>query len=321
MAASETSVNTSKQRNNAAQVSAWVGLAITLALALYYRNPAIALLGGLGIRLGVGSHPLPRASFLGKFSLQTAIVMLGFTLGFDRLVSVSADYGLLVAGYVLGTLILGWLLSRVLLCDRAEATLLTSGTAICGGTAIATLGPLIGANSRQFTVATALVFLLNIVALLFFPFIGHWLNMSQEAFGVWVALAVHDTSSVVATAAIYGDEAAAVATTVKLGRTLWLIPVAFAASLIYREKEAKLRVPTFVLLFMLAALISSFVDLQPQILGWITTFSKALLVLALLMIGLEIDRGTLRQMSWRSVLFGVVLWGLVAPIAYVLVMF
>lgn len=321
MAASETGANTSNQRNNAAQISAWVGLAITLALALYYRNPAIALLGGLGIRLGVGGHPLPRASFLGKFSLQTAIVMLGFTLGFDRMVSVSADYGLLVAGYVLGTLMLGWLLSRVLLCDRTEAALLTSGTAICGGTAIATLGPLIGANSRQFTVATALVFLLNILALLFFPFIGHWLNMSQEAFGVWVALAVHDTSSVVATAAIYGDEAAAVATTVKLGRTLWLIPVAFAASLIYREKEAKLRIPTFVLLFMLAALISSFVDLQPQILGWITTFSKALLVLALLMIGLEIDRATLRQMSWRSVLFGVILWGLVAPIAYVLIMF
>lgn len=321
MTASETRANTPKQHNNAARFSAWLGLAITLALALYYRNPAIALLGGLGIRLGVGSHPLPQAASLGKLSLQSAIVLLGFTLGFDRMVSVSAEYGLLVAGYVLGTLMIGWLLSRVLLCDRTEAALLTSGTAICGGTAIATLGPLIGASSRQFAMATALVFLLNILALLTFPFIGHWLNMSQEAFGVWVALAIHDTSSVVATAAIYGDEAAAVATTVKIGRTLWLIPVAFAASLIYREKEAKLRVPTFVLLFMLAALISSFVDLQPQVVGWITTFSKALLVVALLMIGLEIDRGTLRQMSWRSVLFGVILWGLVAPIAYVLIMF
>ncbi|XOV81881.1 MAG: YeiH family protein [bacterium] len=299
----------------------WLAIALTLAVSLYYQNPAIALLGGLLTRLGLQSQPIARARTYGAFSLQTAIVLLGFTLGFDRMLSVSADYGLLVAGYVLATLALGWVLSRVLFCDRTEAALLTSGTAICGGTAIATLSPLMGANPKQFAVATALVFLLNVVALMTFPFIGQWLNMSQEAFGVWVALAVHDTSSVVATAAIYGEEAAAVATTVKIGRTLWLIPIAFAASLIYREKEAKLRVPTFVLLFILAALTSSVVDLQAELLQKVTWVSKSLLVVALLMIGLEINRATLRQMSWRSVLFGVMLWGLVAPGAFVLIMF
>ena len=308
------------QPGKAVGALSWAAIVLTLVLALYYQNPAIALLGGLFTRLSLKTQPIARASSLGKISLQTAIVLLGLTLGFDRMVSVSADYGLLVAGYVVATFVLGWTLSRVLFCDRTEAALLTSGTAICGGTAIATLSPLMGANPRQFAVATALVFLLNVVALLVFPFIGHWLNMSQEAFGVWVALAVHDTSSVVATATIYGEEAAAVATTVKIGRTLWLIPVAFAVSLIYREKEAKLRVPLFVLLFVLAALISSLIDLHADVLQLVATVSKTLLVIALLMIGLEIDRATLKQMSWRSVLFGITLWGMVAPAAYVLIM-
>ncbi|MCR9258336.1 MAG: putative sulfate exporter family transporter [Pseudomonadaceae bacterium] len=316
--APEVNLNSPKQPKQAAVALSWAAIALTLSGALYFMNPAIALLGGLATRLGLQTQPIVRAPSIGTISLQSAIVLLGFTLGFDRMLSVSADYGLLVAGYVLATFALGWVVSRLLFCDRTEAALLTSGTAICGGTAIATLGPLMGANPKQFAVATALVFLLNVVALMTFPFIGQWLEMSQEAFGVWVALAVHDTSSVVATAAIYGEEAAAVATTVKIGRTLWLIPVAFLASLIYREKEAKLRVPLFVVLFILAALVSSFVSLSADVLQLVTTVSKTLLVVALLMIGLEINRATLRQMSWRSVLFGVTLWGIVAPGAFVL---
>jgi len=173
----------------------------------------------------------------------------------------------------------------------------------------------------QFAVTTALVFMLNIVALFTFPYIGTALSLSQEVFGAWVALAIHDTSSVVATAAIYGDEAAAVATTVKLGRTLWLIPLAFAISLIHQQGEAKLRVPVFILLFVLAAFISSVVEIDPALIGGIGVISKTLLVFALGMIGLEIDRKTLREMSGRSILFGVGLWFVVAPAALALVLF
>jgi uncharacterized integral membrane protein (TIGR00698 family) len=298
---------------------AWAGFAVALAVGIYYRNPAFALLGGLAIRLGVGINPIAHSGALGKFSLQTAIVMLGFTLGIDRLVSVSADYGLIVAVYVLGTLLLGLGLARVLRGDRKETALLSGGTAICGGTAIATLAPLMDAKPHQFAVATALVFMLNVVALLTFPAIGAWLNLSQETFGAWVALAIHDTSSVVATAALYGDEAAEVATTVKLGRTLWLVPVAFAASLIYRQGDAKLRVPAFVLLFVAAAVASSVLPLGPATTDLIATVSKILLVIALGMIGLDIDRQTLRQLSLRSIAFGIGLWLLVAPAALLLV--
>ena len=301
--------------------SAWGVLLLALGVGTYLRNPAVALLGALAVRLLWGINPVPISGALGKYSLQSAIVLLGLTLGVDRLVDVSAEYGVVVAAYIMATLALGWLFSLWLRGERNEQTLLTSGTAICGGTAIATLAPLVGAKPHQFAVTTALVFLLNIVALLTFPSIGHWLNLSQETFGAWVALAIHDTSSVVATAALYGDEAAEVATTVKLGRTLWLIPLSFAVSLVYQQGEAKLRVPGFVLLFVLAALFSSVFTLEPAVGQAISWLSKSLLVLALGMIGLEIDRATLRRVSLKSVLFGVGLWLVVAPGALLLVLY
>ncbi|NKB97709.1 MAG: putative sulfate exporter family transporter [Pseudomonadales bacterium] len=300
---------------------AWLLILVAVFSGIYFLNPAIALLGGLSTRLALDINPIPNTGKLGKLSLQTAIVLLGFTLGLDRLISVSADYGAIVAVYVIGTLVLGYGLLRLIRTDEVEGFLLTGGTAICGGTAIATLAPLMDAKPHQFAVATALVFLLNVVALFVFPYIGVWLEMSQETFGAWVALAIHDTSSVVATAAIYGEEAAEVATTVKLGRTLWLVPIAFAVSVMYRQGSAKIRVPLFVLLFVAAAVFSSFLPLTEAINSGLALTSKVLLVIALGMIGLEINRETLAQLSLRSVAFGVGLWLLVVPFALVLVMF
>ena len=303
-------------RNNLA----WAGALLALLVGVYFRNPAYALLLGLATRLLTGINPLHRVANWGKLSLQTAIVLLGFTLGFDRLMQVSADYGVVVAIFVLGTLALGFALAKILASETNEATLLSGGTAICGGTAIATLAPIIQAKPQHVGVAMALVFLFNAVALLTFPYIGHALDLSQQDFGAWVALAIHDTSSVVATAAIYGDEAAVVATTVKLGRTLWLIPLAFTVSLIYRSSEARLRVPEFILLFIAAAVLGSFIPMNDPLLGGISVLSKALLVVALGMIGLEIDRATLSQISWRSIALGMGLWILVAPAALLLVL-
>ena len=299
---------------------AWLGVFMALAVGVYFRNPAYALLLGLTTRLLTGMNPLHRVTKWGKLSLQAAIILLGFTLGFERLVQVSADYGLVVALFVLGTLAVGFVLAKVLASETNEATLLSGGTAICGGTAIATLAPIIQAKPQHVGVAMALVFLLNALALLTFPYIGHVLELSQQDFGAWVALAIHDTSSVVATAALYGDEAAIVATTVKLGRTLWLIPLAFVVGLIYRSDEAKLRVPGFVLLFIAAAIVGSLLPLGETVVGGISVVSKVLLVVALGMIGLEIDRATLSQISWRSIGLGVGLWLLAAPAALALVL-
>lgn len=311
----------SQDLNTGKKTAAWILFSISIAAGIYFLNPAVALLGGLATRLALDVNPVPNTGQLGKLSLQTAIVLLGFTLGMDRLISVSADYGLIVAIYVLGTLLLGYGLLLVLRTERTEGLLLTGGTAICGGTAIATLSPLMGAKPHQFAVAAALVFLLNAVALFTFPYIGQWLNMSQEVFGAWVALAIHDTSSVVATAAIYGEEAAEVATTVKLGRTLWLIPLAFGVSVMYRQGSAKIRIPLFVILFVLAAVLSGFLPISDAINSLLGLTSKILLVVALGLIGLEINRTTLSQVSMRSLAFGVGLWLLVVPFALLLVIY
>ena len=297
----------------------WVLVLGSIVGGIYFLNPAVALLGGLVARLSLDINPIANSGKLGKISLQTAIVILGFTLGFNRLISVSADYGLVVAAYVVGTLVLGYVLLRLLRTNEKEGTLLSAGTAICGGTAIATLSPLVDAEPHQFAVATALVFLLNVVALFSFPYIGHWLEMSQETFGAWVALAIHDTSSVVATAALYGQEAQEVATTVKLGRTLWLIPLALLAGTFYQRASTKVRVPRFVLLFIGAALVSGFLPISAEIADGLGLLSKVLLVIALGMIGLEINRSTLSQLSWRSIAFAAGLWILVVPFALLLV--
>ena len=309
------------QRRPKTHLAAWLGLLAALGGGIALQNPAVALLGGLLIRLGLDINPVRRGLRLGTISLQTAVVLLGFTLGFDRVVAVSADYGLTVAAYVLMTLLLGWALARLVRGNRIESTLLASGTAICGATAIATLAPVVGARPHQLAATTGIVFLLNAIALFTFPAIGTWLQLSQETFGAWVALAIHDTSSVVATAAIYGDEAAAVATTVKLGRALWLIPLAFAASLLFAKPEAKLRVPPFILLFVAAALVGGAIDMGERTMQGIGFVSKALLVVALGLIGLELDRASLRKLSLSSVVLGVGLWLAVVPLALMLVLF
>ena len=298
---------------------AWVGTGLSILFGLWWSNPALALLGTMCVRLITQENPVPRSDSLSKLALQTAIVLLGLTMGLDQLADVSSQYGLAVATFVIGTLVVGAGLAMLLRIRNTETDLLTAGTGICGGTAIASLSPLLGARPEQVGVAMALVFLLNAAALFAFPWIGHALNMSQETFGAWVALAVHDTSSVVATAAIYGERAQEVATTVKLGRTLWLIPLTFAASILYRRGQAKLRVPLFVLLFVAAAGLASLVSIPAELVGWVKTLSKGLLVFALALIGLQISRDTLRQLSWQSVAFGSGLWVLASVGSYYLV--
>jgi uncharacterized integral membrane protein (TIGR00698 family) len=185
---------------------------------------------------------------------------------------------------------------------------MSAGTAICGGTAIATLAPLIGARADQVGVAIGIVFLLNALALFGFPVIGHALGMTQTQFGVWVALAIHDTSSVLATAAIYGKEALEVATTVKLGRTLWLIPLALVVSLVFRQSTARVRVPFFLVAFLAASVFTTILGLPVAFGQTMARVSKALLVLALFFIGTEISWPTLREMRGRVLVHAIVLW-------------
>ena len=290
-----------------------------LLLGCLYLNPAYALLGAMMVRLFSSGNPFPVFSKYGKKSLQAAIIILGFTIGFQTLLSSANQYALATIIYICFLLSVGSLMWWIFRLDKKEATLITGGTAICGGTAIATLSPIIDARPRQIGAAMALVFVLNAVALILFPYIGVFLNLSQEEFGAWVALAIHDTSSVVATAAIYGEESAAVATTVKLGRTLFLVPLAFVVALIFRSKKAKFETPWFVLGFILAALAGTLVSMPVDLQAALVLISKLLLVFALWVIGCEIDRDTLRSTSPSVFYFGLGLWAVAASSALFLI--
>ena len=294
-------------------------LLITLVgfgLALLIAHPAFALL--LGAVISVVFVPkLPKITKPGgKYLLQGAIVSLGLTMNVQTLWSVSQDYSVLIVGYVLSTLCVGLLLGRFLRTDADQARLLASGTAICGATAIATLGPVIRARSESVAVCLAIVFLLNAIAILVLPQIGGYFGLSQTQFGVWVALAIHDTSSVVGAAAIYGDEALQVATTVKLVRTLWLIPLILAAGILMNRRETKTRLPGFVLLFVLFSIIGSMSNMPVEWLTGIKMLSRMMLVAALFFMGLEITRQTLRKLNSRAVSLGVCLWLVVLPATF-----
>ena len=290
-----------------------------LLFGCLYLNPAFALLGAMMVRLLSTDNPFPVFSRYGKKSLQAAIIILGFTIGFQTLLSSANQYALATIIYICFLLSVGSLLWWIFRLDKKEATLITGGTAICGGTAIATLSPIIDAKPRQIGAAMALVFVLNAVALIFFPYIGGFLNLSQEEFGAWVALAIHDTSSVVATAAIYGEESAAVATTVKLGRTLFLVPLAFGVAVIFRSKKAKFEIPWVVLGFILAAMAGTLVSIPADLQAALVFISKLLLVFARWVIGCEIDRDTLRSTSPSVVYFGLGLWAIAASSALFLI--
>ena len=261
-------------------------------MLLVFGNPAIALMTGAALVLVFDREIVPFATELGRYALQTAIVLLGFKLDAGQLVRISADYSLLVTAYVLLVIVIGLALS-----------------------------PVINARPEETGVALTLVFLLNAVALFTFPYIGHALALSQEQFGVWAALAIHDTSSVVATAALYGDEAATVATTVKLGRTLWLIPLLLVASVLNQAGSARLRVPRFVVLFVLAACLGSIWQLPAAVTAGASLASKLLLVSALFCIGTQISRDTLKHLSARAVSQALLLWALAAPVVLGLVLF
>jgi uncharacterized integral membrane protein (TIGR00698 family) len=282
-----------------------IGLLVPLA---WYGNPAIALLTGTVLSLlwrrplGIGGQRW------GRLSLQSAIVLLGVSLSIGRIAEVSGASLWIVALYVLAVLGCGLALARVLHLERASGLLMTAGTAICGGTAIATLAPIIGARAEQVGVAIGIVFLLNAIALFTFPAIGHHLGLSQAQFGVWVALAIHDTSSVVATAAIYGKEALEVATTVKLGRTLWLIPVALLVSLQFGASTARVRVPGFILAFVAASVLATVVPMPAWATQGAGRVSKLLLVAALFFIGTEISWATLQLMRGRVLGHAIALW-------------
>lgn len=277
-------------------------------------TPALALAGGALLALSLG-NPWPRATeVLGSRLLQVAIVGLGLGISLDSLIRAgSTGVGLTVV-LIAAVFAAGIQLGRWMGVERDLSMLVTAGTSICGGSAVAALGPAIGASREAMSVALATVFVLNSVALYVFPPIGHLLDLSQHQFGIWAALAIHDTSSVVGAAASYGPLALEEATILKLARALWILPLALLAPRMLRRSSAPgarppVVFPWFIGFFVLAAVARSLAS--PGAIGWFDAGARAgrtALVLTLFLIGANLTRAQLRAVGLRPFLHGLILW-------------
>ncbi|MEO6832997.1 MAG: putative sulfate exporter family transporter [Chitinophagaceae bacterium] len=271
-------------------------------------SPPVALLLGLIVALLLG-HPYQKYNHKATtILLQVSVVGLGFGMNVTSAMKAGKEGILFTVVSIIGTLILGFLLGKLFKIEKKTSYLISSGTAICGGSAIAAVAPVIKADERQISVALGTIFILNSIALIIFPYIGHQLNLTQTQFGLWCAIAIHDTSSVVGAAAKYGEQALEIATTVKLARALWIIPVAIISTFIFKSKDVKIKIPYFIGLFVLAMIMNTYIPFVQQISPYLTKIAKAGLTLTLFLIGCGLNKTVLKSVGVKPLIQGVILW-------------
>jgi len=293
-------------------------------------SPPMALAGGLIFGFAFSEHPYEQeAKKLSKFLLQASVVGLGFGMDLQQVLRVGRSGFVYTAASITVALLLGWGLGTLLKVKKGTSYLISAGTAICGGSAIAAIAPITHAGEDEIAVSLGTVFVLNSVALLTFPAIGLMLHMSQTQFGLWAALAIHDTSSVVGATAKYGAVALTVGTTVKLARALWIVPVSMGTAMVRKHsaqaaqkngaqeteaerKSARVRWPWFILFFCLAAVANTYVHFFQPAYPVLKHLGVIGLTVTLFLIGTGLSVKTLREVGARPLLQGVVLWAIVA---------
>lgn len=275
-------------------------------------SPPIALLLGI-LFVNLFGKVLETDDFVKKL-LQYSIVGLGFGINLKTAIEAGSQGFLFTVSTIILVMVLGMILAKIFRIDKTIAQLISAGTAICGGSAIAAVSPILKANSKQTSIALGIVFVLNAVALFIFPEIGHFFNLSQNQFGIWSAIAIHDTSSVVGASSKYGSEALQIATTVKLARALWIIPLAFIIS-IFTKSEGKIKIPYFIGFFVLAILAGTYLPFLKNFNHYISDFSRDLLKVALFLIGAGLSFQNLKNIGLKPLLLGVILWLLISSIS------
>jgi uncharacterized integral membrane protein (TIGR00698 family) len=280
-----------------------------------WASPPVALALGLVIALTLG-HPYPaRNSKATKYLLQISVVGLGFGMNLQKVIEAGRTGILFTVVTIIGTLLLGFLLGRAMSISRTTAHLISSGTAICGGSAIAAVGPVVNASDEEMSVSLGTVFILNSIALFAFPMIGHRLGMTQPQFGVWAAIAIHDTSSVVGAAAKYGADALQIATTVKLTRALWIVPLTLATAFFFKRKSARVVIPWFILWFVVASVIRTYIAAPAEVWNALTTLAKIGLTITLFLIGAGLSRKSIAAVGARPLILGVILWIVISSVS------
>lgn len=285
-------------------------------------TPPLALFLGLAFALLCGQAYPKFNKKVSKKLLQYSVVGLGFGMNLQASLASGKEGMLFTIVSVVGTMLIGTFIGwKILKVNRDTSYLISAGTAICGGSAIAAVGPVIKAKDSDMSVALATIFVLNAIALFIFPVFGHWLGMTEQEFGTWAAIAIHDTSSVVGAGAAYGEEALQVATTIKLTRALWIIPLALVTSFIFKGKDRKISIPWFILWFIVAMLINTYaLDNVPEVGKAISGLARKGLIITMFFIGASLSTDVLKAVGIKPLVQGVLLWIVISigSLAYIL---
>ncbi len=294
------------------EVKKLIFLALLVSCLVLNIDPPLALLMGLILAFTIGHPYLHLNQRATTLLLQLSVVCLGFHMNLQEAIKAGRQGLLFTIASISITLIAGYLIGRKLKIDKKTSYLISNGTAICGGSAIAAIGPLIKANEQQMSVALGTIFILNSIALFLFPWVGHLMNFSQVEFGTWCAIAIHDTSSVVGAAAKFGQEAMQVATTIKLERALWIIPISLLTAYFQKNSRAKIKLPYFIFYFILAIFIYTYFPQGQLFYKFAYMFGKKVLVVTLFLIGSGLSFNTVKTVGWRPIVQGALLWATVS---------
>jgi len=303
----------------------WIKRIIYVVLSLFcltpFISPPIALFLGLTFALSLGT-PFPKFNKkISKYLLQVSVVGLGFGMNLLDSLKAGSDGMIFTLFSVVSVMFLGIMVGRWFKVSNVSSYLIASGTAICGGSAIAAVGPIAKANESEMSISLATIFVLNAVALFLFPVLGHWLHLTQHQFGMWAAIAIHDTSSVVGAGATYGEEALKVATTVKLTRALWIIPLSIFTSFYFKTKGDKIVIPWFILFFILAMVLNTYLSIPTGFTHGIVTVARQCLTLTLFFIGAGLSRSVIKLVGTKPLILGVTLWIFIAVISLAFIYF
>lgn len=282
-------------------------------------TPAVALLIGLVYAI-IFKCPCPKFNKkTSKYLLQASVVGLGFGMNVNESLRSGAEGMMFTIISVVGVMTMGVLIGYWLHLNRKTSYLIASGTAICGGSAIAAVGPVLKANDQEMAVSLGVIFILNAIALFIFPPIGHFFDMTQEQFGTWAAIAIHDTSSVVGAGEAYGPQALQLATLIKLTRALWIIPLALVTMLIFRDKSSKVSIPWFIFLFIIAMVLNTYCNLPSELTQALVWIAKKGLVLTLFLIGASLSITAIKSVGIKPLLLAILLWLIIGISSFIVV--
>lgn len=279
----------------------------------------VALLSGVLFAILFGNPYLARTQKITHKLLQYSVIGLGFGMNAVTALQAGKSGFFYTLGGIVFTFTVGIIISKLFKVDYKTSYLISAGTAICGGSAIAAVAPVIDAKSENTSVALGVVFILNSIALLVFPVIGHSFNLTEPQFGLWSAIAIHDTSSVVGAASVYGANALAVAATIKLARALWIIPVTIISGLIFNSGLKKVKIPYFIIAFFLAMLVNTWLPLPFNAGHYIFAAAKQALVVTLFLIGSNLSKSAIKSVGFKPFLLGIALWVMVSAISLLLI--